>query len=55
MSVRVNVRMSKIMRTLIKVAVRRYATYANYRTLRNLLSRVGDHRPKKFSRIVSGL
>ena len=33
MSVRVNVRMSKIMRRPIKVGVRRYATYANGRTL----------------------
>ena len=33
MSVRVNVRMSKIMRTPIKVSVRTYATYANCRTL----------------------
>ena len=39
MSVRVNVRTSKIMRTPIKVAVRTYATYANCRTLYwNLLS-----------------
>ena len=34
MSVRVNVRMSKIMRTLIKVELRTYSTYANCRTLR---------------------
>ena len=33
MSVLVNVRMSKIMRTLVKVGVRTYATYANCRTL----------------------
>ena len=33
MSVRVNVRMSKIMRTPIKVSVHTYATYANCRTL----------------------
>ena len=33
MSVRVNVRMSKIMRTPIQVGVRTYATYANCRTL----------------------
>ena len=33
MSVRVNVWMSKIMRTPIKVGVRTYATYANCRTL----------------------
>ena len=33
MSVRVNVRMSKIMRTLIKVGVRTYATYSSYRIL----------------------
>ena len=32
MSVRVNVRMSKIMRTPIKGGVRTYATYANCRT-----------------------
>ena len=33
MSVRLNVRMSKIMRTLIKVGVLMYATYTNYPTL----------------------
>ena len=33
MNVRVNVRMARIIRTLIKVEVRTYATYANYRTL----------------------
>ena len=33
MSVRVKVRMSKIMCTPIKVGVRTYATYANRRTL----------------------
>ena len=33
MSVRVNVHMSKIMRTLIRVGERTYATYANYLTL----------------------
>ena len=33
MSVRVNVRMSKIMRTPIKVGVSTYATYTNCRTL----------------------
>ena len=32
MSVRLKVRMSKIMRTLINVVVRTYATYANCRT-----------------------
>ena len=32
MSIHVNVRMSKIMRTPIKVGVRRYAMYANCRT-----------------------
>ena len=33
MGVRVNVRISKIVRTLIKVGVRKYATYVNCRTL----------------------
>ena len=33
MSVRLNVRMSKIMRTLIKVGVLMYAMYTNYPTL----------------------
>ena len=33
MSVRVNVRMSKIMRTPIKLGVRAYATDSNYRNL----------------------
>ena len=33
MSVRVNVRMSKVMSTLIKVGVRTYATYASFLTL----------------------
>ena len=33
MSVRVKVRISKIMRTSIKVGVRTYATYTNCRTL----------------------
>ena len=35
MSARVNVRMSKIMRTLIEVGVCTHATYANCRTLAN--------------------
>ena len=35
MSVRVKVRMFKIMRTSIKVGVRTYATYANCQTLLN--------------------
>ena len=34
MSVRVNVRMSKIMPKPVKVGARTYATYANYRTVR---------------------
>ena len=33
MSVLVNVHMSKIMLTPIKLGIRTYATYANYRTL----------------------
>ena len=30
MSVRINIRMSKSMRTLIKIGVRTYAMYTNY-------------------------
>ena len=37
MSVRVKVRISKIMRTSIKVGVRTYATYTNCRTLTIIL------------------
>ena len=36
MSGRVNVRMSKIMRTPIKVGVRTYATYDIYQTLQGM-------------------
>ena len=40
MSVRVNVRKSKIMRTSIKVSVLTYATYVNCRTLMSVDVRV---------------
>ena len=36
MSVRLNVHMSEIMRTLIKVGVRSYAMYANFQTLQDI-------------------
>ena len=40
MSVRLNVHMSKIMRTLIKVGVHTYATYDNCQTLMKNLEEV---------------
>ena len=42
MSVRVNVRMSKVMSTLIKVGVRTYATYASFLTLPIIDVFIGD-------------
>ena len=42
MCARVNVRMSQIMRTQIKVGVRTYATYANCRTLGPQSQYLGD-------------
>ena len=40
MSVRVNVCMSNIMCAPIKLGIRTYATYANCRTLQNLVEKV---------------
>ena len=41
MSVRLNVHITKIMRTLTKVGVHTYATYANCRTLNKLYKTLG--------------
>ena len=46
MSVRVNVRMSKILLTSIKVGVRTYMTYANRRTLTEEARLVKEQEPK---------
>ena len=41
MSVRLNIHMSKIIRTLIKVGIRTYATHANCRTLLMVIKIIG--------------
>ena len=46
MSVRVNVRMSKIMLTSMKVGVRTYMTHANCRTLTEEARLVKEQEPK---------